>query len=146
MAKKIVKKAVKKPAKKSEGKLIGKNSFVPLQEIVKAAKSHGGKIVLNLGDSSTSGWNSDMVAAGGGTPFFTYKTYSDILSEKGLFVINAGVPGYTSLQGKFYLKRLLSTFEKEGIISLIKPQTPQDKLREQAMKVWLNYKNKKSFK
>lgn len=68
-------------------------------------------IVLNMGDSSTSGWNGELVHSGMpclSEVLFTYKTYSDILSEN-LFgnVINAGIPSYSSHQGKKYLKQLI---------------------------------------
>lgn len=98
-----------------EGKLISSKGFVPLEEIVeKAGLRTGYPTFLNMGDSSTSGWNSNKTFKGNNypnAPFFNYKTYSDLLEEE-LFanVINGGVPGYTSNQGKKYLELLLKTF------------------------------------
>ncbi len=84
-------------------------------------------VVLNIGDSSTSGWDSDQVTRNKLyksvaresyiplSPFFQYKTYSDILAAENMTVINAGVPGYTSYQGKYYVKRLLDEFHERGV-------------------------------
>ncbi|MFH1222436.1 MAG: GDSL-type esterase/lipase family protein [Candidatus Micrarchaeota archaeon] len=101
-----------------EGKMIGKDGFVSMEQVIENIKSSGKKVILNLGDSSTSGWNSNNVSKNNknSKPFFTYRTYSDILAEKSdFYVINAGVPGYTSLQGKLYLKKLLAVLENAGI-------------------------------
>ena len=97
-------------------KIIGKTDFLELEDVIRAALSQNSPVILNMGDSSTSGWNSDNVSRNGGKPFFSYKTYPDLLLEKGdFFVINCGVPGYSSLQGKLYLKRLLDLFESRGV-------------------------------
>ena len=82
-------------------------------------------LVLNLGDSSTSGWNSNIVTenleikkAGKPikSPFFTYPTYSDLLNqETGISAINAGVPGYSSDTGVRYLKDLLPKLIEKGL-------------------------------
>ena len=99
-----------------------------LDEIIDALDSHR-KIVLNVGDSSTTGWDSDIITlnklylnnAPNGigfrpmSPFFRYKTYSDLLAENGLSVINAGVPGYTSLIGKTQLRTLLSELQSRNV-------------------------------
>ena len=85
--------------------------------------------VLNVGDSSTTGWDSDITTlnrfyennAPNGlgfrriSPFFRYKTYSDLLAENGLSVINAGVPGYTSLIGKRQLRTVLSELKSRNV-------------------------------
>jgi len=85
--------------------------------------------VLNMGDSSTSGWDSDVVTKNKKLrsktkrgedydplcPFFNYRTYSDLMSEEDISVINAGTPAYTSLIGKRYLKRLLSEFNQRDV-------------------------------
>lgn len=101
-----------------EGRMIGKDDFVSMEQVIGDIKSSGKKVILNLGDSSTSGWNSNNIAKNNknSKPFFTYRTYSDILAEKSdFYVINAGVPGYTSLQGRLYLGKLLATLENAGI-------------------------------
>jgi len=87
-------------------------------------------VVLNLGDSSTSGWDSDVVTRNNKArrlakiqrhepeyenPFFQYETYSDLLAEQGFSVINTGTPGYTTYQGKLYIERLLNEFEERNV-------------------------------
>jgi lysophospholipase L1-like esterase len=99
-----------------------------LDEIISSLDSNR-KIILNVGDSSTTGWDSDITTLnklylnnalnGIGfrpmSPFFRYKTYSDLLAENGLSVINAGVPGYTSLIGKTQLGTLLSELKSRNV-------------------------------
>lgn len=101
-----------------EQKLISQNKFVKFEDIVNGIYSNK-LIVLNMGDSSTSGWNSERISKKVKNPysaFFSYKTYSDFLQSSGkCFVINAGIPGYTSLQGKLYLRRLLKKFFSDSV-------------------------------
>ena len=91
------------------GKLITRNDFSTLEKILVNGTDNN-CVVLNMGDSSTSGWNSDYAYEGQENPravFFTYKNYSDLLEEQSsCLVINAGVPGYSSFQGKKYLEQL----------------------------------------
>lgn len=102
-------------------KLIGTQQFYSLEEIIESVRRNNyRKNILNIGDSSTSGWDSNKVFKRNQdplAPFFNYKTYSDLLAETTCFwnVINAGVPGYTSYQGKKYLSQLLRKLSKEGI-------------------------------
>lgn len=92
------------------GRLVGHARFVPLGAAIRHARS-AEMVVLNMGDSSTSGWNGDNVYGGVADPeqaFFTYKTYAQLLEERwSCTAINAGVPGYSSFQGKKYQERLL---------------------------------------
>lgn len=103
-----------------QNRLIISNGFIDLENLLEQIKRNTGYItVLNIGDSSTSGWNGNKIFKGNtdiNAPFFTYKTYSDLMKEQ-LFanVINAGVPGYSSLQGKKYLEKLLSQIYKAGV-------------------------------
>ncbi len=103
-----------------QGKLIHSSDFIELETILAQVKRNTGYItVLNIGDSSTSGWNGDKTFQGNtnpNAPFFTYKTYSDLMRDS-LFanVINAGVPGYSSLQGRKYLEKLLRQICKAGV-------------------------------
>lgn len=103
-----------------QGKLITSNGFCSLEEIIEQIKRNTGyPIILNVGDSSTSGWNSDRTFKGNkdiNSPFFTYKTYSDLMREQFFAnVINVGVPGYTSLQGNKILLKLLKSLARFGI-------------------------------
>lgn len=103
-----------------EGRLITSTEFITLEEVVKRIRSRTGyPSFLNIGDSSTSGWDSNKTFKGNqdpNAPFFSYKTYSTLLEEQ-LFanVINAGVPGYTSHQGKVYLELLLKKLSRSGL-------------------------------
>lgn len=98
--------------------LVGAKKFVSLDSILRSIKKDD-RVILNLGDSSTSGWNSNKVYRGVKNPYaalFTHKTYSQILEEKyKVKAINAGVPGYSSLQGSKYVKRLLKRIAQRGI-------------------------------
>lgn len=101
-----------------DGKLITSKSFAPLEELVRDVRT-GYPTFLNIGDSSTSGWDSNRTFRGNqdpNTPFFSYKTYSTLLEEQ-LFanVFNAGVPGYTSNQGRKYLESLLKKLSRSGV-------------------------------
>src|SRR5262249_45585494 len=44
------------------GDFVGEKHYVSLQDIRAEAQTSKKKIVLNIGDSSTSGWDSDVVA------------------------------------------------------------------------------------
>jgi lysophospholipase L1-like esterase len=99
-----------------------------LDEIIDSLDNNR-KTVLNVGDSSTTGWDSDIITlnkvylnnAPNGivfrpmSPFFRYKTYSDLLADNGLSVINVGVPGYTSLIGKTQLGALFSDLKSRNV-------------------------------
>ena len=99
-------------------KLITPTEFVSVEDIIENIEPRD-RIVINMGDSSTSGWNSNRIYRGNknpNAPFFTYKTYSQLMEEQtDLKVVNGGVPGYSSLQGKKYLEQLLRRFASEGI-------------------------------
>ena len=111
----------------SDGRLIGvyEKRLITAEEISQDPRRKGRLFVLNLGDSSTSGWNSDVVVENARrqeeglplhSPFQTYETYSDVLARSDrLYVVNAGVPGFTSLQGRKYLERLLREFQELGV-------------------------------
>lgn len=106
---------------------IGENNYVGIDEMIAEIKNSKRKVILNMGDSSTSGWDSNIVTQNRermaqGRPlapaFFHYKTYSDYLRmmvKDKYVVINAGVPAHTSLQGYLRLKILLERFKKEEV-------------------------------
>jgi hypothetical protein len=117
-----------------KGDFVGETGYVSLEDVVKEVKSSGKGVVLNIGDSSTSGWDSDMVAVNReikhrkGTsydqekdaifPIFNYRTYSDCLRDvlgNRFIVVNAGVPTHTSLNGLRRIKELFRDFWRSGI-------------------------------
>lgn len=99
--------------------------LISLDQITKDQRRVGRTVVLNLGDSSTSGWDSNVIVGNAlrhrdgkplKSPFQNYPTYSDVLGRNpSLYVINAGIPGFSSLQGRLYLTRLLSEFRRVGV-------------------------------
>lgn len=106
---------------------LGEDSFISLEEMIKTLKSSKKKVILNIGDSSTSGWDSNIVTQNRDRfskklpllpAFFQYKTYSDCLRisvGNEYIVINAGVPAHTSLQGNRRIKLLFKRFRQEHI-------------------------------
>lgn len=117
-----------------KGDFVEETGYVSLEKIVEEVKSSEKGVVLNIGDSSTSGWDSDMVAVNreikhrkGASydqekdaifPIFNYRAYSDCLRDllgNRFVVVNAGVPTHTSLNGLRRLKELFTDFRKVGI-------------------------------
>jgi len=105
------------------GDFVGKTRLETLDEVVREVK-RADSWVLHLGDSSTSGWNSDTVTENFErkkqgkefkSPLFTYPTYSDVLNEEGIVSVNAGVPGYSSDTGNRKIGDLLASFKERGI-------------------------------
>jgi len=106
---------------------IGESDYINLESMIEEIKGSGKKVILNIGDSSTSGWDSNVVTENKvrlekgeelESAFFRYKTYSDYLRDQvgGQFiVINAGVPAHTSLQGRRRLEKLVAEFKNQGI-------------------------------
>lgn len=106
---------------------IGEKDYLTSELVIKEIKKSKQKVVINLGDSSTSGWDSNAVTKNRTRikqgkpliqPFFQYKTYSDYLRDlikKEFTVINAGVPAYTSLQVGKKLWLLLERFKQEKV-------------------------------
>lgn len=101
--------------------LVDEKGFIAFEDKIAALKKRDNKnfLVLNIGDSSVSGWNSDNVYKGCPDPtaaLFSYKTYSDILENKySVDVINAGVPGYTTYQAKKYTVTILKALARNEI-------------------------------
>ncbi|MCI0382224.1 MAG: hypothetical protein L0207_04135 [Chlamydiae bacterium] len=106
---------------------IGEKDFIDLEQLIQDLKISKKKVILNIGDSSTSGWDSNIVTQNRDRlsktlpllpAFFQYKTYSDYLRDligDEYLVINAGVPAHTSLQGSRRLGLLLDRFKQEKI-------------------------------
>jgi lysophospholipase L1-like esterase len=109
-----------------EKDFFGEMDFVSFQTVVDESQKTGKEIVLNLGDSSTSGWDSNVVEDNRMAkersleniklPFFKYKTYSDFLRRRidDYIIVNAGIPAYTSVQGARYLSVLLDAFHAKN--------------------------------
>lgn len=106
---------------------VGEKDFITMQQQLNEIKASKKKVIINLGDSSTSGCDfnnyieNDPRVKKGLTIrpiFFNYKTYTDMLRDQigdKFIVINAGVPGYTSLQGAKQLKLLLEIFKQHHV-------------------------------
>lgn len=69
--------------------------------------------ILALGESTTFGWG---VAEGNDYPSLLMHELQRRLGKKDLYVINAGVPSYTSSQVHVYLNELLDTIKPDCIL------------------------------
>nr|VFK54741.1 MAG: GDSL-like Lipase/Acylhydrolase family [Candidatus Kentron sp. TUN]VFK58650.1 MAG: GDSL-like Lipase/Acylhydrolase family [Candidatus Kentron sp. TUN] len=99
----------------SKGEFIGQDGYVSFRKVREAVKDKKG-LIVNFGDSSTSGWDSEQV--GSSNPLFQYQTYSDVLRDRlqeDFVVLNAGVPGYSSLQGLRRARQILGWCKEAGI-------------------------------
>ncbi len=103
----------------NNGGFVGRDRFISRSSAIEELKEGTGPVIINMGDSSTSGWHSDMLSRDRDNkptdPYFHYKTYSDLMREVFGRVINAGVSKYTTLQGKKYLALILRDFAKHNI-------------------------------
>ena len=106
---------------------IGPDGFISLDEAAETARNSGKRIILNIGDSSTAGWDSRVGLENKKRranelplilPLFQYSTYSELLRDKvgnELVVLNAGIPGHTTLQGLRRNRMLLSALKARGV-------------------------------
>lgn len=106
---------------------LGESDYISVGELVEELRKSKRPSILNIGDSSTSGWDSNVVTrnrvrhAAGQPPipaFFHYRTYSDCLRrmlDGKHNVINAGVPAHTSLQGSRRVRVLLEFLQGKGV-------------------------------
>ena len=106
---------------------IGTDDYLSMDAVIAEARRSKKSIILNIGDSSTSGWASDSVTRNRelralGRPllptFFQYRTYTDFLRSRvgsDHLVVNAGVPAHTSVQGSRRIRLLLDRFHRESI-------------------------------
>ncbi len=105
---------------------IGADDFMDFAAAVAAAQS-GRRIILNVGDSSTAGWDTRVTVLNQErkadnkpllSAFFRYPTYSDVLREQAgadYLVLNAGIPGHTSINTARRLQNLLGRFAAHGV-------------------------------
>jgi hypothetical protein len=103
------------------------DGFSSYADAVSRVLASGKKIVLSIGESSTSGWDTTITPinrqrkALGLTPisaFFRYKNYTDLLRDRigsEFEVLNAGIPGHTVLSGIRRLKLLRDAFLRDGV-------------------------------
>ena len=106
---------------------IGRDDFSTIDAAIEEIRATGKKVILNIGDSSTAGWdtrvtieNQDRRKAGQPllSAFFRYPTYSDLLRDAlgdRYVVLNAGIPGHTSINALRRLQYLLQQFVLAGI-------------------------------
>jgi lysophospholipase L1-like esterase len=106
---------------------VGASDFLSFDDAVSAIRSSDKRVALSVGDSSTSGWDTRVTVdnqrrVNAGEPllsaFFRYKTYTDELRESlgdEFIVLNAGVPGHTSINCRRRLQDLLRRFTHSGI-------------------------------
>ena len=104
----------------NNGDFVGNDAFIKRNVAINMLKSQSNMpIILNMGDSSTSGWHSDSLSRNGNNkstaPYFHYKTYSDFMREKYPNTINAGISKYSSFQGAKYLALLLREFSQQDV-------------------------------
>ncbi len=99
--------------------LVGSTRFCDLPALVRVCRREKKPVIVFLGDSSVSGWNSENVFPndlGGRSPFFTYRTFADFVREfYHCHVINAGVPGYSIFQGRRYAARILEVLSSASV-------------------------------
>jgi lysophospholipase L1-like esterase len=106
---------------------IGQDDFLTIEAAVAEIRATGKKVILNVGDSSTAGWDTRVTIENqarrkAGQPllsaFFRYPTYSDLLRDEigdRYVVLNAGIPGHTSINALRRLQYLLQQFASAGI-------------------------------
>ena len=106
---------------------IGADDFQSFADAVAEIRASGKKVVLNAGDSSTAGWDTRVTVENQErrkaeqpllSAFFRYPTYADLLRDQvgdDYIVLNAGIPGHTSINLERRLRGLLQQFDKAGI-------------------------------
>ncbi len=106
---------------------IGTGNFIAFADAASEIRSTGKKVILNIGDSSTAGWDTRVTVENRQrnknneallSAFFRYPTYSDVLRQQigdQYIVLNAGIPGHTSIHGVRRLRDLLQRFRDQNI-------------------------------
>ena len=106
---------------------IGEADFLSLDDAAAEIKASNKRVLLNIGDSSTAGWDTRVTAVNKQRlkkeeplilAFFQYPNYSDVLRQQAgeqLIVLNAGIPGHTTLQGVRRNRKLLEGLKERGI-------------------------------
>ena len=103
------------------------NGFKTYQQMVEKIRANRKRVILSVGESSTSGWDTSITAVNRGrkaegllpiSAFFRYKNFTDMVRDKvgdEFEVVNAGIPGHTALAGIRRLQMLYKQFSKDGI-------------------------------
>ena len=103
------------------------DGFSSYAETVARIRTSGKPVILSIGESSTSGWDTTVTPenrrrkAAGLDPvsaFFRYPNYTDLVRRSlgdRFEVINAGIPGHTVLSGIRRLQQLAARFARDGI-------------------------------
>lgn len=106
---------------------IGSDDFLSFADAVELIRSSGKSVILNIGDSSTAGWDTRVTVENQQrrqasqpllSALFRYPTFADLLRETvgdKYVVLNAGVPGHTSINVLRRLQDLLRKFDSAGI-------------------------------
>jgi hypothetical protein len=106
---------------------LDEDGFCSYAEMVARIRNNGKRIILSIGESSTSGWDTTITPtnrerkAQGLLPisaFFRYRNYTDMVRSivgDEYEVVNAGVPGHTILSGMRRLKMLHRAFARDGL-------------------------------
>ena len=106
---------------------LGPDDFISLDNAAAEIKATGKRVILNIGESCTAGWdtrvtivNRERVARGEQKilAFFQYPTYSDVLRNRigdEFIVLNAGIPGHTTIHGVRRNVWLLQELKNRGI-------------------------------
>lgn len=106
---------------------LNQDGFSSYAETVKRVLGSGKKVVLSIGESSTSGWDTTITPINrqrksqGLAPisaFFRYKNYTDLLRDRigdDYEVLNAGIPGHTVLSGVRRFKLLRDALSRDGV-------------------------------
>jgi len=103
------------------------DGFSSYAETLKRIRQSGKPVILSIGESSTSGWDTPVTPenrrrkAAGLDPvsaFFRYPNFTDLVRRPigdRFEVINAGIPGHTVLSGIRRLRLLAERFRRDGI-------------------------------
>jgi len=106
---------------------LNEDSFSSYDEAVDRIRSHGKAVILSVGESWTSGWDTRVAPLNRQrkaaslpliSSFFRYRTYTDYLRSKigdRYEVLNAAIPGHTSLTGLRRFRILAGRLRRDGI-------------------------------
>lgn len=106
---------------------LNEDSFSSYADTVSRVLNSGKKVVLSIGESSTTGWDTTIMPVNrqrkleGLAPvsaFFRYRSFTDMLRDRvgdDYEVLNAGIPGHTVLSGVRRFKLLRDALIRDGV-------------------------------